>query len=168
MLLKWTALDAKIEDRIWEVMERWENTPYMAGMRTLKSGVDCVQLVAGVLDELYRFESRTEVPRMSPDASEHSDMPGQKVVAALRRGYPCEQVPITKLEVNEIEPGDIIVVKARHTNGGPERYGHTMIASPRQGVALEAVPVAGVQFGCVEATTGILAVYRMQEKHRWA
>jgi hypothetical protein len=35
-------------------------------------------------------------------------------------------------------------------------------------MSLEAVPLAGVTYGSVESTTGILAIYRMEDKHLWA
>jgi cell wall-associated NlpC family hydrolase len=161
-MLKWRPVRRATEIRIWDVMQSWCGTPYIPGQRSKQSGVDCVQLVAGVLDELYR-KGRTNLPRFSPDQSQHGSEPAVAVVKALREAYPCHRV-----DGDEVEPGDIIVVRTRCNPSGPPTMGHTMIASPTPGMALEAVPLAGVTYGSVESTTGILAIYRMEDKHLWA
>ncbi len=157
-MLEWRTVPRLTEHRVWDVMQSWVGTPYIHGQRSKQTGVDCVQLVAGVLDELYR-KSKTPIPRKSPQAALHSSVASVEVVKALRSAYPCLRV-----DDGAVEPGDIIVVATR---SGSSSMGHAMIATPTPGLALEAVPQVGVTYGAVEATTGIRAIYRMLEKQSW-
>jgi len=148
---------------MFQFLGRWEGTPYMPGMRAQQQGVDCAQLVPAFLDFLYRTGANTPVPRMAQDTATHNLRAAWGTVKAVRQAFPSHVVTD-----HTIEPGDIILCRATQNISGPRRPGHAMIAMPRPFSALEAMPNTGVGLGTLEATRGILRVYRLEEKHRWA
>jgi hypothetical protein len=161
---KWYSLPAEIEKRINIFADYWRGTPYMPGVRVKGVGVDCAQLVPSFLDFMYQNEGETPIPRMSGDVGVHNHRAAWGTVKAVRLGYPSFVV-----RDNTIEPGDIIITRSTADWEGPARHGHAMIAMPMHGTALHAIPLGGVTVTSLAVTRGgIVRVYRLKEKHRWA
>jgi hypothetical protein len=156
----WKAISPAIEQRIEEVVRQWEGTPYMAGQRARGIGVDCVQLVGGVLDMLFRRPQVTIIPRLSPDSGLHCDRSGFATAKAIRNGF--ESI-VVRDEI--IEPGDVLVVRGSGLSSGPRRLGHTMIALPAAGTAFHAT--FGIGACRTTVITEVLRIYRPLHKEGW-
>lgn len=150
-------------ERMSQFAAAWEGTPYMAGSRVRGAGVDCAQLIPAFLDFMYSNPSKTPLPRLAPDTGVHNPVAAKETVKAIRRAYPSHPV-----KDGSIEPGDIILTRSTHDFTGPENAGHAMIAMPVPGTALHSMPQSGVCITSVEATRGIVQVYRLERKHLWA
>lgn len=140
------------------VMRSWEGTPYKAGQRAKRLGVDCVHLVAGVFDELLERVKPTDVPRLPPDTGTHNPNAAMKTIRALMEAYHAEAIDP---ENPTLAPGDVVVV-----SGNPQGTGiglnHCLICAPRKHLALHASSQGGV------CRTGlgsmhIMRVYRSRE-----
>lgn len=158
----WRPIGAKIEARINAVMGAWLGTPYMAGQQVRGLGVDCVQLVGGVLDDLYRSPSPTPIPRLRGDSGIHSLRAGFSTIHAIRQAYKSSVV-----RDDTIEPGDILITRATADFRGPLRPGHAMVAAVRPGIVLHAVPGGDVHFTSIQSGPPIIRIYRALDKHRW-
>ena len=141
------------------VLGRWEGTPYRSGQRIRGMAVDCVQLVAGVLDDLFgRPCGATPVPRLKPDSAIHSPGSAIPTVRALVKGFGAVRVN------GSPRPGDILVVRATtFENVGPRRPGHTMIVGALRGQLLHALPPQ-VCFTSLCDPSSILRIYRTDPK----
>lgn len=156
-------LDSRITKRMYLFAELWAGTPYVPGNRVRGNGSDCAQLVPAFLDFMYRTGRQTPIPRMSQDTGTHNARAAWGTVKAVRQSFPSHVVRDAT-----IEPGDIIITRATHDFTGPENPGHAMIAMPSPGTAIHAMPLSGVCITSVAVTRGILRVYRLEEKFRWA
>lgn len=161
-MYSWRHLDPAIEDRLKAEMSWWFLTPYMAGQQAVGIGVDCVQLVGALLDDLYHRTDTTHIPRLSPDAAIHNAREGFKTIRCLRRSFPSDVVRDCV-----IEPGDIVVTRAAPDPTGPRRPGHVLIAGPEPFTALHAIKSSGVAMTTLTATRGIVRVYRPRNKSLW-
>ena len=153
-----------IEENLHRELLRWLGTPYMAGQRVRGIGVDCVQLIAGIFDNLFRRPSPTPVPRLRADAAIHCPDKGFATVKALLTAFPCDDVDAEKI----IEPGDVLVVRASFDQNGPANLGHCLIAGTETHTAIHAILPNGVCMAGTRAVGEILKVYRPKEKHLWA
>lgn len=159
-IYKWMKLDKAIEARILSVLKSWEGTPFMAGQRARRMGVDCVQLVGGVMDDLYRHATPMLIPRMKQDAGVHSDA-GFKQAHAIRKALHSIVV-----EDDTIEPGDVLVCRSTPDSNAPVRLGHCLLAGVRPNTALHACPT-GVCFTSLSGIYPIMRIYRPLNKERW-
>lgn len=159
---EWLPLHDAACNRIERFALLWIGTPYRAGVRLRGSGVDCAQLVPAFLDFMYRTNRALPIPRMSGDVSLHDARAALNTVRAVRRGFSSHVV-----RDGTIEPGDIIITRASHDLNAPRRTGHAMIALPRRGTALHAVPGPGVCCTTVQVTRGIVRVFRTEGKEIW-
>lgn len=161
-VLTWKTVSEPLSNRLMNVLNLWKGTPYVPGQQALKGGVDCVQLMGGILDMLYRRPSATKIPRLNPDTSLHDPRTSYKTISALRKHFPNSVV-----RDFTIEPGDIIVCRASHDLNAPRNMGHVLIAAIQPGSVFHAVPGSGACFGTIQATHGILRIYRPKEKDTW-
>lgn len=159
--VRWRHLDDQIEYRLLMVINSWMGTGYMAGQQAKKMGVDCVQFVGGILDELYR-QPKTHIPRLPQNAGIHSEGAGTATILALRKGIPSIEVAD-----NWIEPGDVIVTRGTMNMRAHPFAGHTLLAGCLKGTAVHAVPSAGVSWTSIDGVPGILRVYRPLNKELW-
>jgi cell wall-associated NlpC family hydrolase len=115
-----------------QILISWEGTPYLAGHRIKRQGVDCVQFVAGVLEEWVGIT--VECPRLSGTCAYHNEDFAKPVVRALLRCVPADKVEVA-------EPGDIIVSQA---GSGDKRPHHVLIASENPAIWFHSIEGAGV------------------------
>ena len=158
----WRPLDAAIEGRIKNVLDSWLDTPYMDGQRQRKVGVDCAQLVGGVLDDLFRSKDKVVIPRLRTDSGIHSIRAGFATVRAIRKHYKSKVV-----RDGTLEPGDVIVTRATGNTNGPKRLGHAMLVSTRKGVLIHATTITGVCLTSLKSNEEIVRVYRPLNKELW-
>jgi cell wall-associated NlpC family hydrolase len=107
--------------------DRWLGTPWRAGQRVRGVGVDCVQFVAAVWDDLAG--TRTEVPRAPQDSGSHAGgaVNAAGTLAALHRVHGVDQLTPAGDGTLEVEAGDLLVL-AFVPGGGP---GHAAIVGAR-------------------------------------
>lgn len=161
--LTWKPLPhPQAESRLEYVISRWVGTPYMAGQRVRGAGVDCVQFVTAVLDELHRNEKPTFVPRLRPDSAIHDARQGGPTIKALRQGFASQVVRETV-----VEPGDVLVVRAIPRSRGPRRMGHVLITGSVPNTLYHAMTGSGVTRTSIEGLDEILRIYRDKNKQRW-
>lgn len=158
----WQPLPGPVSLRLQQVLNRWVGTPYLRGQRVRGMGVDCVQLIAGVLDDLYRSTHPATIPRLWGDAGVHSER-GFAVIHALRRAYPSFVV-----RDGSIEPGDGVVVRTLPNTHGPRRPGHALIAGIKPGSFLHAASDTGVCWTSLQNLSPFVRVYRFYHKETWA
>lgn len=163
MTILWRQLNSAIENRLLEVCDSWIGTPYLPGQRVKHMGVDCVQLIGGVLDELYRAPVATFIPRQPQNSGPHFPKAGFRTAKAIR-----EQIMSEVARDGQIEPGDIVVTRGVADPRAWRRLGHVLIAGPRKGTLLHSINHVGVCWTSVEGVPGILRVYRPLNKEVWA
>jgi hypothetical protein len=153
-----------VERRVGEALERafaiWLRTPHVAGQQAPKMGVDCVQLLPGVLCPLYGLP-KIIVPRQAQDAGIHSPRISMTTVRFLRRHFPSDTV-----RDKSIQPGDIVGTRASYDKDGPARLGHALIAGTHPWTALHAGK-SGVGITSLLAIPGIVRIYRPIDKRLW-
>ena len=136
----WKPLPPEMEARLESVISSWVGTPYLSGNRVKGMGVDCVQLVAGILDEFLEREDRTPVPRLPPDTGTHSTETAYRTVRALVTAYGGKEV-----EDGSLQPGDVVV--ARNSPGsrrGADNMGHCAVVTSIPSCCVHASHQAGV------------------------
>jgi len=112
---------AQVEERLRRILKSWEGTPHMDGQRAKGVGVDCVQFVAAVLDELAGTE--TELKSLPKDTAFHQR---DKAVAGMKlfiKHFNGEKVD------EPYQPGDVFITGP--LSGGP---GHAIILGPDRGL----------------------------------
>lgn len=157
----WQQINAR--DRFIEVCDSWLRTPYQAHQRIKGVGADCKELVCGVLDELFRRESPTTVPRRSPNVATHWPKRALPVVSAIRRSYDSELIRSGTIEV-----GDVLVTRACFSTASPENGGHVMLAWVTPGTVLDIVNFGHARISSIQVNKGILGIYRPKGKEAWA
>lgn len=135
----------------------------MPGQRSKGIYVDCAQLIAGALDELFRRKTPCKIPRLPPNSGMHYDRAAFRVIRAFRTNFSTEVV-----RDGVIEPGDIVLTRGVMDELSPRRAGHVLIAGVCPWTFLHAVPNMGVCWTSIEALPGILRYYRLHKKAEWA
>lgn len=160
---RWLKLDDAIENRIQQVQESWIGTQYMAGQRAKRIGVDCLQLVGGVLDELFRRTTPTHIPRLPSTSGLQFKGGGFRTSLAVRKQFP------SRIERNgRIEPGDVIVTTSTLDASAPNVMGHLALAGVRPWTFLHAVAGVGVCWTSLQGLPGLVRLYRVRSKESWA
>lgn len=158
----WRSLDPAIEKRILSVYAGWMDTPYMPGQQVKHMGVDCTQMVGGVLDELYRRETKTLITRLPQNSGMHFPKAGFRTALDIRK-----QFDSFVARDGHIEPGDVVVTRGVADPRAWRRLGHALMAGVKPGTLLHAVNGVGVCWTSVQAIPGILRVYRPRNKEVW-
>jgi len=158
---RWLRIDRDIETRLMRVLGSWVGTRYIPGQCARRAGTDCVQLVAGLLDELHGVKPRP-VPRKSANAAANDVRAGFATIRAIRDRYPSNVV-----RGGTIQPGDVVVTRAEQHRGAAHHPGHTMMAGASPWSALDAMPSRGVQWTTLAASRAIVRVYRPMDKDQW-
>jgi len=161
--LRWFSIDRLSCEALEGVLRSWEGTPYHEGQRARKVGVDCVQLILGTYDILYRVESPSRIPRVQVDAALHSPRVALAAILRMRSLWHGADV----VRDGTVRPGDIVVTRAEAQPGAPRRPAHAMIAGVRPWTAWHAIPRAGVVQTSIERTRGIVRIYRPRKKDLW-
>lgn len=160
---RWVALpDPRVEDRILRVYESWVGTRYMAGQQAKGMAVDCVNLVGGVLDELFRRNAPTPIPRLAGATGIGPASTGLAAAGVLRRQFPSEQC-----RDGTIEPGDVIICRSTLDAQSADSFGHCVLAGVRPWSCLHAIPNVGVCWTGLGQINGVLRVYRVKDKESW-
>lgn len=147
--------------RLAGIARRWENTPYMPGQRVRGVGVDCVQLVAAVYDELCRNRAKTRIPRLPPNSGPHDARAGLRTARAV-----CGAFGLRLIREPVIEPGDLLVTRASLDPESPRRMGHALIYLGGSR-CLHAVGESGACVTSIAGTSGIIRIYRATDITRW-
>lgn len=132
--MTWKPLDFPGSDlvtqRLADVCQSWNGTPYMSGQQMKQIGTDCVRFVCAVMDELNGIYH--DIPRQIQDRSLHDPEGAHDVMTMIQSFYPAHTV----LEKADrcIEPGDVIVTG--HGCGGP---GHAIIVGARKNTLWQAL-----------------------------
>jgi hypothetical protein len=116
-------------------------------------GVDCLNLVAGFIEEMQGLKVGTvEVPRLTPSALSANLW----AVRHLLRLFPC-------VRVDSAEPGDILVVRSSVAPEGKSPPGHLLIQGEKS------VFHAGRQGATWTTTEGkrVIRTYRLEGKSEW-
>ncbi len=157
----WLPLPPAVEARIHRTMGSWEGTPYLHGHRIKGMGVDCYQIVAGFLDDMFGAPAgHTKLPRLSAQIARNKPDIARQAIKRLCRAHEGSP-PVT----GGIEPGDIMVVRSIIRTDGHEFEGHTLIAGTVPGTVLHAIQPS-VTWSSSEGRD-IIRVYRPKGKHRW-
>lgn len=160
----WRPVSFLIGQAIQHTIESWIGTPYMPGQRMRGVGADCMQQVAGILDDLFQAVTPTEVPRLAQDSAIHSTRAAWPVIKALRDAHHGSMI----VRYPVIEPGDVIVTRAMALEGSPRRQAHLLFAGVQPFTAIHALPGVGSHITTLEVTNGILRIYRPRRKDLWA
>jgi hypothetical protein len=158
--IQWRNIDPVAAEALLYALKKWEGTPYMAGQRALKIGLDCVQSIPAVMDMVFKKEKPTPVPRLSPDSGAHSNVPGLQIARILMESYDAYPV-----DDGFIEPGDVVVIR-NERSAAHDRMGHCMIAGVRPMTAWHAQMGGGFTV-CSLYGEEIIKVYRTRSKHLW-
>lgn len=162
--LSWRAVTPGIAAAIDAAFARWVGTPFAPGQRCRGAGADCVQQVAGLLDDLFRVPPGTSIiPRLPPDAGLHDARKSWPVIKALRLAHYGSHL----VRNYRVEPGDVIVTKSTSIPGSPRRQSHLMMVGTKPFQALHTTPAGGSHITSLEATHGILRIYRPRRKDLW-
>lgn len=161
--LRWFGNDRRLNDRIDKVLRGWLGTRYGEGQRAKRIQVDCVQFVAGALDELFAVKAPTFVPRLRADVAMHAVRKGFPTILAMKKGWHT----LDLVHDDTVQPGDVIVTRAEYQSDAENRLAHVMIAAGERWTAYHAIPRVGVVRTTIANTRGILRVYRPRRKDLW-
>lgn len=161
--IRWQQIDPSIAAAIDAAVASWVETPYMPGQRAKGIGTDCVQQVAGILDDLFKSQEPTDLPRIAPDSAIHDTRQAWPVIKGLRTAHYGSRV----IRSGTIEPGDVIVTRATSLPGAPRRQAHLLFACSTPFTALHAIQGVGSHITTLEVTNGILRIYRPRRKDLW-
>jgi cell wall-associated NlpC family hydrolase len=145
------------------VLNEWIGTPYMAGQRAKGMGVDCVQLIAGVLDDLFKPPTPTPVPRLPADSATHDIRSAYRTIHALADAWYVSPV----VRDGTVQPGDVLVTRATNNRTGPRNPGHAMIVGANPFEVVQATPVLGVHKVHLYACRPVIRLYRPNRKDQW-
>ena len=162
--MRWLRISPIAEARLDAVLKSWLRTPYAAGSRVRGMGVDCKELIPGVLDEMYRKEPST-TRRLAPDSGMRDIRLGLSEIRLLMRQYP----DVTIVRDGTVQPGDVIVTRSSNFLGATNHPGHAMIAGVRPGEAYHAHPRSGVvKTSIAAAGKPVVRIYRTGKKGTWS
>lgn len=149
-----------VELRLREILEQWEDTPYLSGQAVPGIGVYCTAFVARVLDELYR-QPDTPLPSLPNDIGFHNRAGALAGLRYFMRRYPNH----TEVDGWMVEPGDVLITGP--ANGGP---GHAMIVGPDPETLWQADTGVGVHRSrfVLRASHRLHAVYRFFDRQKWS
>lgn len=159
---RWRHLAKPLEQELLAVIDTWIGTPYMAGQRAKGQGVDCVQFVGGMLDDLYRSAIPSYIPRLPQNSGMHYPRAGFRTALSLRKQFRSSVV-----RDGCIEPGDVIVTRGIMDVATPRLMGHTLIAGAIPWTFVHSINVIGVCWTSLQGVPGIIRIYRPVDKETW-
>ena len=108
-------------ERLQEEINRWKGTPYQSNGTECQRGVDCRYFVLRVLDAMHGITDplpQRKAPHLSFD-----DTPAiMSAVNEIRSRYPNERI-----DVADVETGDIIIFRRRRSAGESRTPAHVGI-----------------------------------------
>ena len=155
------------------VCARWAGTRYGSG-RVRGASANCVQLVAGVLEELMGREvGLTVVPNLRGDVGLHDTGLAGGTVRAMVEGFDLSAVSWVE---GGLEPGDLVVVRGEPGAGAAHRGGHVGLCT---GVPWRVFHTTsggdgggrgfrGAGFTTLAALPAVVKVYRPAGKGAWS
>lgn len=147
--------------RMRAILQSWEGTPYRLHSNNRVLGVDCVNFVCLVLDELFRRLESSQPPKIAGDLAMHDPEKARAGMRELLERY----TPWVTVEASQIEPGDVFVTGTK--KGGP---GHAMIAGPSPHELWHVDGKQVCRTGCSFPVGGVYVlhrVFRSTRKHQW-
>lgn len=146
-----------------EEMQSWKGTKYSLGQRLKGVGVDCVQFVIAVLDEMYGYEPIAF--RAPSDSAVHD----RRFVMASY-AFIAHRYPQSVLRGAEPDTGDVVILRHRNAAGAGRRNpGHVGIVGMDRRVLWHADSPVGVCTTSVRAHRDqIVRVWRMTGKEQWS
>lgn len=164
MPLKWKRLPPSTEQRINEVLQSWRGTRYSDGSQVKGIGVNCTMYFGAFIDEMFHQPiGTTKVPRLAADCALHSFRDAWPTVRCLRAAHYRSDV----IRDGSIEPGDVVITRAEIDSSAPRRPGHLIIASGTRNVFWHATKTSGVVQTSIQASPGIIQIYRPRRKDLW-
>lgn len=110
--------------RLLDTMEDWRGTPYRADCRLKGIGVNCINFLAAIMDEMYSVSVPTPVLSFPETASLHSREPGQKAIRELLQAwYGSDKVD----RAGPFRCGDVLIHRASTTDHPRAGAGHVAI-----------------------------------------
>lgn len=109
----------QIEDRLENILQGWDGTPYCPGQQCKGVAVDCVRFVSGVLDEMFNLTNVLE--RLPQDASFHNPDLVKNGLRSFLKKYPCGPLDASSPNEIEVQPLDVVIMGPK--NGGPGHAG---------------------------------------------
>jgi cell wall-associated NlpC family hydrolase len=138
------------------VLQSWRGTRWQAGQCCRGRVVDCRYFVIAVLDELCGIDKPLPA-RMPVYSPTHDRKAAFAMLREIRQRYPCKSVR------GEPEPGDVVIVRPRHSHH--RTLQHIMIMGAG-GRAWHSSQGNGV--GCTSLVAFAVArVFRMFGKEEW-
>jgi len=158
----WTTLSRKQNSKVMSSLHSWKGTPYRELDRIKAMGVDCFQLIAAFLDEMFDCKpGTTQLPRLSASTSRNNPGAAQPAISCLRRAHHGSE----EVDDGTIQTGDILVVRSILRTDGHRYEGHTMIAGENPWSVLHAVRPKVDWTSC--EGRDIVKIYRPREKQLW-
>jgi len=146
-------------EKLRQVIQLWENTPYMPGQQVVGVGVDCVRFVCQVFKALHNLP---EIPleKVPADASMHSREGAIRTMRKIMKAY----APIVQVTDGSIEPGDVIIVG--YAGGGP---GHAMLVGTTKNAIYHADSTGVIRtgLGVVGGQQTVFGVFRKTNRIEW-
>lgn len=129
---------------------RWINTKYRENRRRIGHGVDCRNLVAGILENLWR--TSIDLPKTPQDAGLHDPKAVIATARAIRRS-----IPSTEHRPGDEQPGDVLMV-AGERHG--EASNHIAMMAADGVRVIDAVRGVGARWTSLAALPPVLRIYR--------
>lgn len=143
--------------------ERWRGTPYSETTYAIGNGVNCVNLVAGVFDDLFSWPTRTILPPLGGLDAHHRPHLAVEVVRTLRRAW----FGSDRVWSGPIEPGDVIVTRNTKCDSGGPVAGHIIIVAGRDWLYHAMNPRGAVSHASHQLDREVLKVFRPRRTEAW-
>lgn len=150
--------------RFEEVLRGWDGTPYHPNQRLRAQGADCIQLIAGILDEL--FYMKVSLPFVPQNTGLHDRKRAIQSIHAMMKGWHSADAVVD----DSIEPGDILVTRSSPDQPGanlPKNPGHVLIVTGNPFEVMQSAPNLGAYRSDITASREILRIYRPRRKDLW-
>lgn len=135
------------------VCREWMDTPYVPGQKEKGCGVDCIQFLSGVMEEVTG--KAVDVPRLPPHVALHSLRSAVSTVHTLTKGFGFRR------HRGSLESGDVIVFRISMNRSS--NLGHCGIVALDSRLVYHAFPRVGVVLTGIYDHTPVVAAYRIKE-----
>lgn len=155
LLFRPTKWDEKVE----QVCQAWEGTPYKLNRSVKGVGVDCLHFAASVLDALYGEKHSKNLNSLPPDACVHNRAGVISAGRALLQAYDVQRV-----EDRTIEAGDLVLFGR---SSGVDTTQHLMVAGSSGRLWHATTPRVHFTGLVVPGNLKFVCVYRATDKDKW-
>lgn len=149
-------------EKVDAVLDSWIGTPYLGKHRIKAMGVDCYQIVAAFLDEMFgQAPGFTKLPSLSSSVARHRPDLARNAIKILRNAHQGS----IRVTDGIIQPGDVLVVKSNLEVDSHLHEGHTMIATSTPWSVVHAVEPRVCRTTC--DYWDIVRIYRAKGRAQW-